>query len=292
MNEKASLSRFDPLAPKGDDLNPRLPLSHSPALVARRQGRSTRRLLAILLTILLVWLFLRNADYSWLLHRCHRSTRQPSTSENGAPMVDSARVPLEAHVMSKCPDARDCLQKLIVPTMERVHNKVDFKLSFIGTYVFPPEHPPAQPDTRCRVDPDSDAVACKHGPPECLGNMIILCAEKIYPEPKIHLGFANCLIADYADVPERSLVEQCTMEHGIDFDQVNKCISDEGEGVGLLRSSVLRSSESNVTKSCTVRLNGEVRCIRDGGEWYDCPGGSSVKSLVDDIEDLYGKRAR
>lgn len=49
----------------------------------------------------------------------------------------SALVPLEAHIMSKCPDARDCLRDLIVPAMERISDKVDFRLSFIGTYVTP-----------------------------------------------------------------------------------------------------------------------------------------------------------
>lgn len=49
--------------------------------------------------------------------------------------IESVRVPLEAHTMSKCPDARYCLQELIVPTMAEVHHKVDFQLSFIGTYV-------------------------------------------------------------------------------------------------------------------------------------------------------------
>lgn len=43
-----------------------------------------------------------------------------------------AKVPLEAHVMSKCPDARDCLRDLVVPAMEQVADMVDFRLSFIG----------------------------------------------------------------------------------------------------------------------------------------------------------------
>ena len=43
------------------------------------------------------------------------------------------KVPLEAHIMSRCPDARDCLQDLIVPAMENVSDKVLFNLSFIGS---------------------------------------------------------------------------------------------------------------------------------------------------------------
>ncbi|KAJ9613763.1 hypothetical protein H2204_014650 [Knufia peltigerae] len=174
--------------------------------------------------------------------------------------------------MSKCPDARDCLRDLILPTMVEVSDKVNFTMSFIGS-----------------VDPKSDAVSCKHGPGECLGNEILLCAAKVYPDVKIWLGFANCMISDYPDIPNRDLVESCAMEHGIDFSKLNGCISDEGEGIGLLRSSIERSEEYNVTKSCTVRLAGEVRCVRDGGKWYDCPGGSAVKDLVGDVSDLYNK---
>lgn len=43
------------------------------------------------------------------------------------------RVPLEAHIMSKCPDARDCLHDLVLPAMVNISDYVDFKLSFIGT---------------------------------------------------------------------------------------------------------------------------------------------------------------
>lgn len=44
-------------------------------------------------------------------------------------------VPLEAHIMSKCPDARDCLHDMVLPAMQKVHDKVNFTLSFIGRYV-------------------------------------------------------------------------------------------------------------------------------------------------------------
>ena len=43
-----------------------------------------------------------------------------------------SKVALEAHIMSKCPDARDCLHDLILPTMQRVSDKVDFRLEYIG----------------------------------------------------------------------------------------------------------------------------------------------------------------
>lgn len=42
------------------------------------------------------------------------------------------KVALEAHIMSKCPDARDCLRDLVLPAMMQVVDEVDFTLSFIG----------------------------------------------------------------------------------------------------------------------------------------------------------------
>jgi hypothetical protein len=47
-------------------------------------------------------------------------------------LEESDKINLEAHVMSKCPDARDCLHDLIIPTMVQVSDKVNFTMSFIG----------------------------------------------------------------------------------------------------------------------------------------------------------------
>jgi hypothetical protein len=44
-----------------------------------------------------------------------------------------------------------------------------------------------------------------------------------------------------------------------------------------------------VTTSCTLRLNNEVYCVRDGGEWTDCPHGADVNDLIIAIEKLYGR---
>jgi hypothetical protein len=85
---------------------------------------------------------------------------QKEASPKDAQSTTTKLVPLEAHIMSKCPDARvgcfprmlrflqdrslmgdapsqDCLRNLILPVMQRVHEKVNFTLSFIGTYVKP-----------------------------------------------------------------------------------------------------------------------------------------------------------
>ncbi|PLN82087.1 hypothetical protein BDW42DRAFT_185055 [Aspergillus taichungensis] len=203
------------------------------------------------------------------------------------------KVPLEAHIMSKCPDAQACLQQLVVPAMEQISDKVDFGLSFIAN-----------------VSSGSSEIKCKHGPGECVGDMIILCAANLpFPPdgsddgaktPTIRsLGFANCLISEYEDIPGRPLVEKCAAQHGIDFDALNRCASNQDDdpndpdklsGLALLRKSALRSAKLKVGISCTVRLNEAVWCVRDGGVWKDCAKGgkaSEVSVLVEEVNRLY-----
>ncbi len=92
-----------------------------------------------------------------------------------------------------------------------------------------------------------------HGQTECLGNMLSLCANNLFPDnPKISLGFSNCLIMSYQRIPSRDLVQSCALEHGIPFEDLNACVSEEGKGLDLLEASIKRSEEAGVKKSCTV----------------------------------------
>ncbi|OAA54847.1 gamma interferon inducible lysosomal thiol reductase [Niveomyces insectorum RCEF 264] len=192
------------------------------------------------------------------------------TTNDGAPQL----VPLEAHIMSKCPDAQDCLRDLVLPTMQRVVDKVNFTLSYIGR-------------------PTGDGgVECMHGPAECMGNILELCTIDLYPDPKIYLGFTMCLSRDYPSIPDRGLVEDCALEHAVDVGALDECATrdDGAHAMDLLRASVLHSAAVGVTKSCTVRLDDAVYCIRDGGEWVDCPTGAGVNDLVVAVERLWRRR--
>ena len=198
---------------------------------------------------------------------------QPARGKTATELQETAGtapVDLEAHIMSQCPDAQDCLQQLIIPAMEEVAPLVNFTLSFIGS-----------------IDTDGESVQCKHGPMECLGNMLMLCADSLYPDvPIISLGFANCLISEYERLSEREFVEGCALQHAVDFQQLNACVSEDARGQELLRKSVRWSQKEGVVYSCTVRVNGKKWCVRDDGAWKECPDGSSVGELVDKIKTL------
>jgi hypothetical protein len=158
--------------------------------------------------------------------------------------------------------------------MAQTSSKVNFTLSYIGS---------------TPADGSEDEVLCKHGPTECLGNIIELCAAHVYPDPKIYLGFTLCLSKKYSEIPSRNLVHDCALEHGMDFATLNDCASKEDGAFAmrLLKESVLRSQAVNATKSCTVRLEGKKRCVRDDGVWKECEKGSTVESLVDEIEEIW-----
>lgn len=76
-------------------------------------------------------------------------------------------VPLEAHIMSKCPDAKDCLRQLVLPAMQKAHDKVNFTLSFIGRYVISRHVLPPGSANPVRPTDQNDGVDCMHGPAEC-----------------------------------------------------------------------------------------------------------------------------
>ncbi|KAF2971248.1 hypothetical protein GQX73_g2392 [Xylaria multiplex] len=155
-----------------------------------------------------------------------------NTAQHAVPAAAGQLIPLEAHIISKCPDTRDCLRELLLPAMIRVHEKVNFTLTYIGTPT------------------ENDGVECKHGPGECMGNIIELCAHQLYPDPKIWLGFTMCLTKDYQAIPGRDLVEDCALEHAVDFDKLNECATrDDGAFAGhqdelhypLKRQDILRT---------------------------------------------------
>ncbi|KAJ4421825.1 hypothetical protein N0V82_003524 [Gnomoniopsis sp. IMI 355080] len=202
-------------------------LTHHTMSPYSRPARRLRPLLVMTLVVLCFYYYVNPASSFSFLPQVARFAPAQAPDTQKVIANTKALVPLEAHIMSKCPDAKDCLRQLVLPTMQQVIDKVDFTLSYIGTPT------------------ENDGVDCKHGPEECLGNIMLLCAANIYPDPKIYLGFAMCLIKDYQDIPQRSHFEDCALEHAIDFDKLSDCASqDDGAfGVDMLRNSVRRSAE-------------------------------------------------
>ncbi|EPS44895.1 hypothetical protein H072_1115 [Dactylellina haptotyla CBS 200.50] len=191
---------------------------------------------------------------------------------DGRALVNSP-VDVEMFVMSKCPDARDCVKDLVLPVMAQVYESgiLTLRPTYIGT-----------PD-------DSNAgMACKHGPDECLGDILELCAYELYKDdPKRWLGFINCMGQQYQDIPQDEHVQNCAMEYGLDFQELETCAASEdpNRGMELLRASARRAIQLGISTSCTVTVNGKKVCVRDSATWKGCSG--KPEDLVVEIKRAY-----
>lgn len=117
----------------GPEAHPENLQAHQGNMASTRLSRSRKFLVTLLSTVLLSYVVVSlfsNFRSGGFLPDAQLSTPLQTLESN------HSLVPLEAHIMSKCPDAKDCLQDLVVPAMEQVVDKVNFTLSFIGTYVY------------------------------------------------------------------------------------------------------------------------------------------------------------
>jgi hypothetical protein len=60
-----------------------------------------------------------------------------------------------------------------------------------------------------------------------------------------------CLTRDYKHIPQRTLIEDCALEHAIEFDKLNDCATkDDGAyGIGMLRESVQRTAKVHLSSA-------------------------------------------
>jgi hypothetical protein len=89
---------------------------------------------AVCLT-LTAWFILHTVETSYQRSHLPATRSYVPVAETILAEQNATKVALEAHVMSKCPDAKACLEMLVVPAMEQISGKVDFRLSYIGRYV-------------------------------------------------------------------------------------------------------------------------------------------------------------
>ncbi|KAI8474862.1 MAG: hypothetical protein J3K34DRAFT_111252 [Monoraphidium minutum] len=202
----------------------------------------------------------------------HRGSPTAGGAGAGA-AAPPGKVLLELFVMSLCPDANFC-EHFFDKLLETLHPIVHVEARFIG-------HERAS------------GVTCPHGDSECTANIYQLCVGAYAPAAHNrdwYFKFLVCTWGEKARPDDKSIVATCLDKVGFSDkalrSKIDACIAGP-EGKELMRSSAALIKERRAERSCTVFVDGAKRCIRDGGRWYDCPGGSSEEEFTKTICDAH-----
>ncbi|EXX75002.1 hypothetical protein RhiirA5_352525 [Rhizophagus irregularis] len=181
------------------------------------------------------------------------------------------KIPVELFVMSRCPDAVAC-EEVMADVVKEVNDISTFKTNYIATL-------------------NSSATygaTCKHGDLECNGNIQELCFQEVNSNQLTFFNYLMCIHRSFDRIGSHEWAKQCSEEVGQDYDPIDKCVNSD-TGLNLFIKSVQKSKANQANVSCTIFIDGHKRCIRDGGDWYDCPDGNSDKDFVKSIKNAYKK---
>jgi len=178
------------------------------------------------------------------------------------------KVLIDLFVMSKCPDARRC-ETVFADVLKTTHQIAHVRTSYIASYDGP------------------NKIVCKHGPEECEGDSQQLCAYEYTPADGNYFNFVSfltCLNRNFTGIGDPDLADSCLSEAGYlgnDQAKIRACFKSKGHT--LLKRSVDFTLASHITTSCTIHINGVHRCVYDGGQILDCPGGGSAADFINTI---------
>ncbi|GAA5987923.1 hypothetical protein JCM11641_004583 [Rhodosporidiobolus odoratus] len=230
------------------------------------------------------------------------SSSNPSPFE--AALANARFVNVQLGVMSRCPDAQLCEAvfdrvletKVEVPLAGREGTKAQTsvgELVEMGMIYIGRENSTA-----------SYGADCMHGDLECRGNVQQLCAAKHWgggvDEVKAMVGgpkgkqgwdtwwnFVQCInYGETSAIGTDQRARQCAAVVGKKWDDSLTTCVDSREGRHLLVDSVREAKKLEITKSCTVLIEGKQVCIHDG-TWKSCPIGHEVADFAKAIKEEF-----
>jgi len=143
--------------------------------------------------------------------------------------------------MSKCPycSAYTVLFTSTVMSKAGLPEIIDLKEDFIGSV-------------------NGGQFTCTHGPSECVGDEILICASQMYPEGWSWWNLTSCMQSDYTNVP--SNFQSCAEKSGYNstiIAAIQACSQDK-TGVQLLTASFNEASNQGIDEAPTIIINGKT----------------------------------
>jgi hypothetical protein len=192
----------------------------------------------------------------------------------------SPRVPVTIFVMSRCPDAQFCETFLQSSVLEPLKGAVRLRAEYIVR---------EEEATAGTTATATKKLTCMHGEQECAGNRQQLCLQKRLDDRiaagklsadatvDVLLKFLTCGWRRPSEIGSEAGARSCLSEVGWanaeDQDDVLSCAKG-AEGEALMAASHAATQAAGATNSCTINVNGKRRCVRDGGAFRECEGGS------------------
>jgi len=162
------------------------------------------------------------------------------------------KVRLDLFVMSRCPDAVFC-EGFYDHVLNEIGSIVDLNVNYIART-------------------EGETLVCKAGEVECAGNIQQLCARRESGDINSNWWkFIICQDETFREIPLNG--EACAQRVGLNWASMSTCI-DGPIGRQLFQESVKFTDSYGITTSCTMHINDEYYCVRDGAQWKNCAGES------------------
>jgi len=105
-------------------------------------------------------------------------------------------------------------------------------------------------------DDGNGQFECLHGPDECVGDLLEICAYNLTYSAQNEYGwwkFCLCLQNDYEDIPNNA--QSCAQTANLNWDPILSC-SKGSLGSSLFSQSIAFSNNMNVDATPTIFVNG------------------------------------
>jgi len=98
---------------------------------------------------------------------------------------------------------------------------------------------------------------CRHGPSECQGDIIELCAYNVtYPASQYGWWTMTvCMQSDYDNIPDNA--KSCAIQAGLDWTKINNCVNS-GFGNKLFSESIAYANSFGIRETPTIYINGQA----------------------------------
>lgn len=158
-----------------------------------------------------------------------------AAAKKAAPVASGEKPKLELFVMSQCPYGVKVMNTMTEVSKE-IGGDVDIAFEFIGD------------------DLGGGKFKSMHGESEVQGDILEVCAARLFPENYKYLDFYTCINKNYRKLPEGW--EACATSSGVDVAKLKACY-EGADGKKFLAESIKKAKALRATGSPTIFLDGK-----------------------------------